>query len=139
MSAPVEAGPVDAFVGRPAGIASPAIRADAAPAEVEVAMPQDPATLPPGTRIRVRDDWPELRGPAHVRTPHYLRGREGRVVRLLGRFPNPEDLAFARPAPRLPLYHVAFPPRAIWPDATHSPDGDELLVELFGPWLEAPP
>ena len=32
----------------------------------------------------------------------------GTVVRHLGDFPNPEDLAFARPAPTLPLYHVAF-------------------------------
>ena len=51
-----------------------------------------------------------LRGPCHIRTPHYLRGRSGTVVRHLGDFPNPEDLAFARPAPRLPLYHVAFEP-----------------------------
>ncbi len=51
----------------------------------------------------------------HLRTPHYLRGRRGTVVRHLGEFPNPEDLAFARPAARLPLYHVAFKPDGIWP------------------------
>ena len=89
--------------------------------------------LPEGAAVRVRDDWPELRGPCHIRTPHYLRGRPGRVVRHLGSFPNPEDLAFARPAARLALYHVAFEPRAIWPDAS----GDELLVELYETWLEA--
>jgi nitrile hydratase subunit beta len=87
----------------------------------------------PGARVRVRDDWPETRGPAHIRTPHYLRGHEGQVVRLLGRFRNPEDLAFARPAEERALYHVAFAPRAIWPDA----DGDELVVEIFEHWLEA--
>ena len=54
--------------------------------------------LAPGGTVRVRDDWPEARGPCHIRTPHYLRGRTGRVVRHLGDFPNPEDLAFARPA-----------------------------------------
>ena len=35
-------------------------------------------------------------------------GTTGRVVRHLGDFRNPEDLAFARPAATLPLYHVAF-------------------------------
>lgn len=89
--------------------------------------------LTPGTPIRVRDDWPETRGPCHIRTPHYLRGRTGTVLRHLGDFRNPEDLAFARPAATLPLYHVAFTPNAIWPGATAS----ELVVEIFGPWLEA--
>ena len=84
-----------------------------------------------GTPVRVRDDWPETRGPCHVRTPHYLRGRPGTVVRHLGDFPNPEDLAFERPAPRLPLYHVRFAQAAIWGEGD-----DELLVELFEPWLE---
>ena len=88
--------------------------------------------LTPGTQVRVRDDWPEARGPCHVRTPHYLRGHIGTVVRHLGRFPNPEDLAFARPAAELDLYHVAFVPKALWPDA----GGDQVLVELYEPWLE---
>jgi len=89
--------------------------------------------LPPGTSVRVRDDWPEARGPCHIRTPHYLRGCRGTVVQYLGAFRNPEDLAFARPAATLALYHVAFAPRSIWPDA----GGDEILVELFESWLEA--
>ncbi|HTW29486.1 MAG TPA: SH3-like domain-containing protein [Acetobacteraceae bacterium] len=89
--------------------------------------------LVPGAAVRVRDDWPEARGPCHIRTPHYVRGRPGRVVRHLGDFRNPEDLAFARPAAILPLYHVAFDRAALWPDA---PPG-EVLVEIFGPWLEA--
>ena len=50
-----------------------------------------------GTRVRVRDAWPERDGPCHIRTPHYVRGRVGHVVRALGTFPNPEDLAFRRP------------------------------------------
>ncbi len=88
--------------------------------------------LSPGTSVRVRDDWPETRGPCHIRTPHYLRGRTGAVLRHLGGFRNPEDLAFARPAATLPLYHVAFAANAIWPDANAS----ELVVEIFEPWLE---
>lgn len=90
--------------------------------------------LAPGATVRVRDDWPETRGPCHIRTPHYLRGATGTVLRHLGDFPNPEDLAFARPAAILPLYHVSFAPRTIWPDAGY--DGD-LVVEIYEPWLEA--
>ena len=90
-------------------------------------------TLAPGQPIRVKDDWPETRGPCHIRTPHYLRGETGTVIRHLGNFPNPEDLAFARPAAVLPLYHVAFPQPKIWHEGN---PGDELIVELFEPWLE---
>jgi nitrile hydratase len=90
--------------------------------------------LAPGTRVRVRDDWPETRGPCHIRTPHYLRGETGTVLRHLGDFANPEDLAFARPAAMLPLYHVQFDLPSLWPEPRA---GDAVLVELFGPWLEA--
>jgi hypothetical protein len=89
--------------------------------------------LAPGDVVRVRDDWPEARGPAHIRTPHYLRGRKGRIVRSLGVFSNPEDLAFARPAPARTLYHVAFAQPEIWDEGR---EGDELLVEIFEHWLE---
>jgi hypothetical protein len=95
-------------------------------------MSPEPA-FAPGAAVRVRDDWPELRGPVHIRTPHYLRGVAGRVVRRLGAFPNPEDLAFGRPAARVPLYHVTFDPTEVWPD-THP--RDVLLVEVFEHWLE---
>lgn len=94
------------------------------------------AAFAPGVSITIRNDWPESRGPAHVRTPHYLRGRQGRVVRRLGAFPNPEDLAFARAAAVIPLYHVAFDKAAIWPD---TPGADELLVEIYEHWLEPAP
>ena len=77
--------------------------------------------------------WPEAQGPVHIRTPHYLRGVEGRVVRSLGCYGNPEDLAFARPAATIRLYHVAFDPAAVWPDAAGT---DELLVEIYEHWLE---
>lgn len=90
--------------------------------------------IPDGAIVRVRDLWPECHGPAHVRTPHYLRGRTGTVVRHLGHFPSPEDIAFGRSAPLLPLYHVAFRSGAVW---NQPPGSDTLLVEIYGPWLEA--
>ncbi len=91
------------------------------------------AAFAPGAAVRVKDDWPEVRGPAHIRTPHYLRGMSGRVVRRLGTFANPEDLAFARPAEQRALYHVAFDQPSVWQEG-HP--GDKLLVELFEHWLE---
>lgn len=89
--------------------------------------------LDAGTRVHVRDAWPEADGPVHVRTPHYVRGRSGTVVRHLGDFPDPGDIAFARPAVIRQLYHVAFPLRDLWPDAT----GDELVIEIYEHWLHA--
>jgi nitrile hydratase len=91
------------------------------------------AALAPGAAVRVKHDWPETRGPVHIRTPHYLRGMRGTVVRRLGAFANPEDLAFARPAADLALYHVAFELPAVWQEGSA---GDELLVEIYEPWLE---
>jgi nitrile hydratase len=90
----------------------------------------------PGAAVRVRDDWPETRGKVHIRTPHYLRGKPGTVVRQLGAYPNPEDLAFARPAATKPLYHVAFAQDVLWPDGRSS---DTLLVEIYEHWLESAP
>ena len=87
-----------------------------------------------GEMVRVKDEWPEATGPVHIRTPHYVRGVTGEVVRLLGEFPNPEDLAFARPAPARALYHVRFDQPAIWQQG-HA--GDEVVVEVFEHWLEA--
>jgi len=91
------------------------------------------ADLAPGARVQVKDDWPETRGPVHIRTPHYLRGMPGTVVRKLGAYPNPEDLAFARPPATRALYHVAFDQPAVWQEGTK---GDQLLVEIYEHWLE---
>jgi nitrile hydratase len=87
----------------------------------------------PGVAVRVRRDFPELRGPCHVRTPHYLRGRRGVVERPLGTHRNPEDLAFARPAALVQLYHVRFDQPALFGEGAA---GDSLLVELYQHWLE---
>ena len=95
-------------------------------------MTASSAMFAAGTRVRVRLDWPETPGPCHIRTPHYVRGREGVIERALGRFRNPEKLAFARPAEELALYHVRFDLRTIWPEAEA-----DLLVELYDSWLEA--
>jgi nitrile hydratase subunit beta len=89
----------------------------------------------PGDAVLVKNDWPEARGPAHIRTPHYLRGHKGRVLRYLGNYPNPEDLAFARPAAERSLYHVAFPMQELWPEGGKN---DEVVVEIYEHWLDQP-
>ena len=86
----------------------------------------------PGEEVVVKDEWPEASGSVHIRTPHYVRGRPGRVLRRLGAFPNPEDLAFARPAPLRDLYHVGFALSDLWPEAA---PGDEIAIEIFEHWL----
>jgi nitrile hydratase len=89
--------------------------------------------LAPGRRVRVRDDWPERSPPVHIRTPHYVRGREGVVAAWLGDFANPEALAFGRAAARCPLFHVVFEAAAVFDGAR---PGDDILLEIFGHWLE---
>lgn len=95
------------------------------------------ARLAPGTRVRVRDDWPE-RGPrrVHIRTPHFLRGRTGVVERHLGDYPNPEDLAFGRDGlPRKALYHVRFDQPGLWRGG-RGRAGDTLAADIYEHWLE---
>jgi nitrile hydratase len=89
--------------------------------------------LTAGTPVRVKLDWPETRGPCHIRTPHYVRGRLGVVERHLGDFPNPEALAFARPAEIVSLYHIRFDQPALW-GSGHG--GDAVVIELYESWLE---
>ncbi|WP_375460781.1 SH3-like domain-containing protein [uncultured Enterovirga sp.] len=89
-------------------------------------------TLSAGMAVRVKDAWPEADGPVHVRTPHYVRGKPGTILRHLGDFPDPGDIAFRREPAIRSLYHVAFPLRALFPDGT----GDELVIEIYDHWLE---
>jgi len=86
-----------------------------------------------GDRVRVLKAAPM----GHVRTPWYIRGHIGVVERVCGAFPNPEELAYARPGePRLPLYRVRFVQREIWPDYAGRAD-DVIEIEIFQHWLEA--
>ena len=58
-----------------------------------------------GDRVRVREDYP----PGHMRTPVYVRGKEGVVARAFGAFRNPEALAIGKDGlPKKTLYEVHF-------------------------------
>lgn len=91
----------------------------------------------PGDTVLVRNDWPEAAGKrVHIRTPHFVRGHEGVVERVLGAFPNPEDLAFGRPGlPPKTLYQVKFAQRALFPDGKGAAH-DTLTADIFEHWLE---
>lgn len=83
-------------------------------------------------KVRVKMLMP----PGHVRTPSYLRGKTGTIERSLGAFPNPEALAYGRPAPVLPLHRVRFTMYDIWGDAAENPN-DTLDAEIYEHWLDS--
>jgi len=85
----------------------------------------------PGDRVRVRAAYPI----GHVRTPYYVRGKSGVIERICGSFPNPEELAYARPGlPELPLYRVRFLQLELWPQYAGNP-ADVLDAEIYQHWL----
>ncbi|NQV82671.1 MAG: nitrile hydratase subunit beta [Rhodospirillales bacterium] len=85
-----------------------------------------------GDRVRVREAYP----PGHVRTPYFIRGHLGTVVRTVGAFANPEELAYGRDGtPKQTLYWVRFSQTDLWPDYAGSPK-DTTVVDVFDSWLE---
>lgn len=92
----------------------------------------------PGDAVRVRNDWPESSGRrVHIRTPHFVRGREGVVEQVLGTYPNPEGLAFGQPGqPAQTLYQVRFAQSALFPDGPGDAR-DTLTADIYEHWLEA--
>lgn len=85
-----------------------------------------------GDRVHVRNDDP----PGHIRTPWYIRGKEGRIERICGTFGNPETLAYGGDGkPRQPLYRVRFRQAELWPDYRGAED-DTLDIEIYQHWLE---
>jgi hypothetical protein len=88
------------------------------------------ARFAPGDAVRVRAAHP----PGHIRTPVYARGRAGVVERVVGDFPNPEELAYGRDGlPERTLYRVRFTQQELWGEG-----GDTVEIELYDHWLEAP-
>lgn len=83
-----------------------------------------------GERVRVRERYPL----GHVRTPFYVRGKAGVIERVVGRFDNPEQLAYGRSGDKRTLYRVRFAQRDVFPE---TPSGrDTIDVEIYEHWLE---
>lgn len=90
------------------------------------------ATFRPGDAVRVLD----VEKDGHVRTPAYVRGKRGRISRVLGAFPDPESLAHGGSGlPEKALYEVAFSQTDLWEDYA-GPPGDALRVDIYEHWLE---
>lgn len=85
----------------------------------------------PGMRVRVREDYP----PGHIRTPVYIRGREGVITRCFGDFDNPEVVAFRLTGPKKTLYEVRFRQDEVWPDYS-GPSKDSIDIDIYEHWLE---
>jgi nitrile hydratase len=90
------------------------------------------AAFSAGDRVRVRRAYP----PGHVRTPFYIRGKTGIIERVLGDFPNPEELAYGRSGePRQTLYRVRFLQPDVWSDYAGML-ADTVDIEIYQHWLE---
>ena len=88
-----------------------------------------------GDRVRVREAYP----PGHLRTPYFIRGKDGIVTRVIGAFANPEELAYGRPGlPKRTLYWVQFRQTGLWPDYAGGQD-DTAVVDVYEHWLEPAP
>ena len=82
----------------------------------------------------VRVDSREQAG--HVRTPRYIRGKQGMVEEIVGPHPDPEKLGAGRlGVPFRVLYRVSFAQREVWPDYRGGPR-DRLFVDLYEHWLK---
>jgi nitrile hydratase subunit beta len=98
---------------------------------------QVPVTAPlfkPGDMVRIPLVWPEQKGPCHIRTPAYIRGHSAQIICHFGAFPNPEELAFGKPAQLIHLYHVAVSLSDLWDD--DAKQDASLLIEIYEHWLE---
>lgn len=90
------------------------------------------AVLQAGQRVRVR----QSSTPGHVRTPWYVQGKSGLIVRELGRWLNPEILAVGREDPYgVYLYAVEFEQHRLWCDYQGC-SRDRLVLDLYAHWLE---
>jgi hypothetical protein len=73
--------------------------------------------------------------PGHLRTPWYVRGKSGRIVRVHGDFLNPELLAFGKDGlPKRTLYQVAFDHGELF--GRRPGVEDKVLVDIYEHWLD---
>lgn len=94
----------------------------------------NPAKYKVGSIVNVSVRYPI----GHYRVPMYLRGKQVKIVRLLGLYINPEEEGFGRNAGnKLWCYMISIPQKELWP-AYSGRDSDILEIEVFEPWLEQP-
>jgi nitrile hydratase subunit beta len=88
-----------------------------------------------GDQVRIAARY----APGHVRTPVYVRGKAGRIERVLPMFLNPEREAYGVNAgTEVRLYRVRLRQDALWPDYSGAAT-DVLELEIYEHWLEEHP
>ena len=81
----------------------------------------------------------------HIRTPMYLRGKRGVILRDYGAWPNPEELAYGGDGlPKRVNYWVQFRMAEVWGNAgtagkAANPSSDTIAAEIYEHWLEPDP
>ena len=74
--------------------------------------------------------------PGHIRTPYFIRGKIGKIIRILGAYANPEELAYGRNGkPIKPVYSVKFLQIDLWTEYAGQLM-DTAVVEVMENWLE---
>lgn len=97
-----------------------------------ISIDHNPATFKQGDNVKIATRFPL----GHYRVPTYVRGKNGTIVKNLGRYINPEEEAFGKNAgSKLWYYMVSFPQKDLWPEYGGK-DSDVLEIEIFENWLE---
>jgi len=89
--------------------------------------------------VRKETDHVRWRKP-HLRTPGYVHGKRGTVVRAQGPFPAPETIAFATLRPKAAmamLYTVRFKQVDLWDHYEASSVNDTLDCDVYSYWLRS--
>ena len=86
-----------------------------------------------GDRVRVSGAQP----PGHVRTPQFLRGKTGVIIRHFGAYLNPERLAYGMSGlPKLDLFQVKFDMEQVWSGDGAYSSRDTVTADIYENWLE---
>ena len=88
----------------------------------------------PGDRVRVLDT---LTLGHHIRSPQYLRGKDGVVADIRGSFKDPELLSFGKDGlPKANLYSIEFELGHVWNDRPAPKGVNKIYADIFEQWLE---
>ena len=91
-----------------------------------------PPVFAAGAAVRIR----AAAHAGHHRTPLYLKGRRGVVLRYRSNARNPESLAYGQNGPpRIPVYQVRFRQAELWP-GYRGRGTDVLIADILEHWLE---
>ena len=86
-----------------------------------------------GDRVRVISNKFPI---GHYRTPMYIRGKIGRIERILKKFLNPEEEGYGKNVgSKIQLYLVSFNQNDVWSNYLGNIN-DELGIEIYEHWLE---